>query len=51
MSWLDILQLVTTLMQQALMAFAQGHKKESPATVNLAEQHVATLQKLVEQAK
>ncbi len=35
MSWLQILQLATTLLSQALAAFAAGQTKEAPALVNL----------------
>lgn len=51
MSWLAILQLSVTLLQQALSAFAQGQKKEATAFVSLAPQHVETIQQLAEEHK
>lgn len=46
MNWLDILQLSTALLTQALAAFAAGQRKEAPATVALDPAHAATVQTL-----
>lgn len=46
MTWLQILQLATTLMAQALEAFDQGAKKEHAATVVLSAPEQETVQKL-----
>ncbi len=49
MSWLMILQLATTLLGQALQAFAAGHTKEATATVHLPPEHAAVVRTLAEQ--
>ena len=49
MSWLMILQLATTLLGQALQAFAAGHTKEATATVQLPPEHAAVVRTLAEQ--
>jgi hypothetical protein len=48
MSWLDILQLAMVLMQQAMAAFAAGHKKEAPANLSLSQKQVETVKTIVE---
>jgi hypothetical protein len=49
MSWLQILQLAMTLMQQAMAAFAMGHKKEDEAKVALAPHQVEVVKAIVEE--
>ena len=49
MTWLTILQLATTLLGQALQAFAAGYTKEEVATVQLPPEHAAVVRQLAEQ--
>ncbi len=49
MTWLTILQLATTLLGQALQAFAAGHTKEALATVELPPEHAAVVRQLAAQ--
>jgi hypothetical protein len=49
MNWLQILQLSTALLSQALAAFAAGHTKEADASVQLPPEHAAVVRTLAAQ--
>ena len=49
MSWLSIIQLAATLIQQALIAFSHGQLKESVAVVHLETEHAATVEHIAKQ--